>query len=184
MKILFLDTETGGLDETIYSLLTIGLVVWDDKNNIDMKEIWISKEQYITDPKSMAINKINLNLLQEKGVSELDAIKCVENFCTKHFGNEKIILAGHNISFDVSFLKKLYRTYGYDFETRFSHKMIDTVSILKYLYLSGQITEELQSFDAMREYLGITMQDDKRHTALGDALATAQVFSKLLVLKK
>ena len=46
MRILFLDTETGGLDETQYDLLSVGMVVWEDNKIIDTKEILISKAEY------------------------------------------------------------------------------------------------------------------------------------------
>lgn len=48
MKIMFLDVETGGLDEIENSLLSVGLSIWDKGNIIEGKEIFICKEQYNT----------------------------------------------------------------------------------------------------------------------------------------
>lgn len=182
MRILFLDTETGGLDETQYDLLSIGMVVWEDNKILDTKEIFISKSEYKTNSESMKINGLDLSLLQKDGVSEEMAIKEIEQFCNLHFSHERITLAGQNISFDETFLKKLYRNNHYNYEKRFSHKKIDTVSILKFLYLQGKISEKMQSFEEALKELGIEVNKETRHTALGDALMTAKLFTTLLKL--
>ena len=69
MRILFLDTETGGLDETQYDLLSVGMVVWEDNKIIDTKEILISKAEYKTDPEAMKVNGLDLLSLQKNGIS-------------------------------------------------------------------------------------------------------------------
>lgn len=180
MRILFLDTETGGLDEERHSLLTIGLVVWEDNTIIARKELWISKDNYQYDEEAMKINHINLDELREYGISELEAIHSINNFCNEYFNQHPVILAGHNIKFDIAFLKKLYLKYQIPFENYFSHKTIDTVSILKFLCIQGKIPKELESMNKMLEYYGIKVK--KRHTALGDAELTAKLFTKLLEL--
>lgn len=182
MRILFLDTETGGLDERKYDLLSIGLAVWEDNQILDTKEILIHKSEYKTDPEAMKINGLDLVSLQENGISEQMAIKEIERFCNEYFFNERVILAGQNISFDETFLKKLYRDNHCNYEKRFSHKKIDTVSILKFLYLQGKINEKMQSFDEALKQLDIEVNKEVRHTALGDAIMTAKLFTALLKL--
>lgn len=39
MRLLFLDTETGGLNEFEHSLLTMGMVVWENGKIIAKKEL-------------------------------------------------------------------------------------------------------------------------------------------------
>ena len=91
MRILFLDTETGGLDETQYDLLSVGMVVWEDNKIIDTKEILISKAEYKTDPEAMKVNGLDLLSLQKNGISELMAIEEIEKFC--HLETKEAALA-------------------------------------------------------------------------------------------
>ena len=88
MKIMFLDVETGGLDEIENSLLSVGLSIWDKGNIIEGKEIFICKEQYNTVQAALDINKINLDELRIKGISEEKAIEEIESFCFKYFNKE------------------------------------------------------------------------------------------------
>ena len=46
-RILFIDTETGGINPNKHSLLSIGLVVWDQDNGIIYEnEFYIKSEKY------------------------------------------------------------------------------------------------------------------------------------------
>ena len=56
--------------------------------------------------------------------------------------------------------------------------MLDTVLLAA--HLQGQ-TDSL-TLDALAEQFGIEIPPDKRHTALGDALATAEVLLRLIDL--
>jgi len=67
---------------------------------------------------------------------------------------------------------------GYSFQQRFSHRFVDTATILFYLYLTGKIKRKITSSQDAFEYFGIAVQG--RHTALGDVLATAQLFTNLV----
>lgn len=60
-KLLFLDTETGGLNDQIHSLLTVGFVVMEDDQIVDTLEIFLKLDEYHYDEEAMEINQINLN---------------------------------------------------------------------------------------------------------------------------
>jgi len=82
------------------------------------------------------------------------------------------ILIAHNAPFDMAFFYRAQSKIG----ARFDHPVLDTVLLSAVLY--GQ-TEE-HSLDALADRLGVVIPDEDRHTALGDALATTEVFLKLL----
>jgi DNA polymerase III epsilon subunit-like protein len=71
----------------------------------------------------------------------------------------------------------MHQTGGLQF---FSHRIIDTSSILHYLYLSGRIKQRAISSDEAFDLFDIYVEG--RHTAIGDAIATAKLFTKLLYL--
>jgi DNA polymerase III subunit epsilon len=178
-KILFIDTETGGVDPANHSLLSLALVVWKEGEVRESIEILINDGVLNVTEKALEINGINLSEHKKKAVSPDLALQQFGQFLDIHFSrDEKIILGGHNINFDVNFLNGFLSRNGYSFQQRFSHRFVDTSSILFYLYLTGKIKRKLTASQDAFDYFGITVPG--RHTALGDAFATAQLFSKLV----
>ncbi len=178
-KILFLDTETGGINPSENSLLSIAFVVWQGFKIIDSIEILINDEKYNVTPEAININRINLDEHKKVALSPDNVIIAIDTFLNNHFKkDEKITLAGHNINFDVNFLMHFLKEYQYNNLIRFSYRNIDTATILYYLYLAGKIKQKTISSQEAFDLFGVNT--DKRHTALGDALATANLFTKLL----
>lgn len=178
-RLLFIDTETGGLDPEKHSLLSLALVVWENLEIIDSQEFLINDGVLSATKEALAINKIDLEKHKRSAISSYKAIDEILSFINHHFpGQKKITLAGHNVHFDVSFLKAFFSKNNEDFSKYFSHRIIDTSSILHYLYLSGQIGKKAVSSDDAFNLFDIKVEG--RHTALGDAVATAKLFNKLL----
>jgi DNA polymerase-3 subunit epsilon len=85
---------------------------------------------------------------------------------------EDTVIVGHNIDFDMRFFEESAVRTG----VRFANPVLDT---LKLEYLVNPNQEE-KSLEAMATRLGIGVTG--RHTALGDALTTAEVFLALMPL--
>lgn len=178
-KIAFIDTETGGLDPNQNSLLSIALVIWQEYKIIDSTEILIDDGILNVSKKALEINRINLDKHRMNALTAEEAISKFHEFLSKHFApDEKITLGGHNINFDVNFLRHFLVEHKYDWHKRFSHRFVDTATILYYLYLSEKIKDKAISSDEAFKLFGINV--DKRHSALGDAMATAKLFTTLL----
>lgn len=82
------------------------------------------------------------------------------------------VLVAHNAPFDIAFLRRHEGAIG----AAFDHPVLDTVLLSAVLF--GQLEEH--SLDALTVRLGITIPDEARHTAIGDAIATADAFVKLI----
>ncbi|MBS1661748.1 MAG: 3'-5' exonuclease [Bacteroidetes bacterium] len=181
-KILFIDTETGGTDPASHSLLSLALVVWKEMEILASLEILINDGQLNVTEKALEINGIDLDNHRKKALPPATAIKKLDRFLNTHFQKEeKITLGGHNITFDVNFLNTFLTRNGYSFGSRFSHRYVDTSSILFYLYLTKKLKRKLTASQDAFDYFGIAV--DGRHTALGDAIATAQLFTNLVRLR-
>ena len=182
-RLLFIDTETGGLNPDRHSLLSLALVVWEDMEIIDSQELLINDGHLSVTEEALSINKIDIKKHKEIAISSSQAIEKITLFISKHFPYQgKITLAGHNVHFDANFLKAFLSKNDKDFNTCFSHRFIDTSSILYYLYITGHIKQKTISSDEAFKLFEIKVEG--RHTALGDALATAKLFNKLIYLAK
>jgi DNA polymerase-3 subunit epsilon len=85
---------------------------------------------------------------------------------------EGAVLIAHNAPFDMAFLRRHEAAIG----ARFDHPILDTVLLSAVVF--GQ--HEIHSLDALTHRLSITIPEEARHTAIGDSLATADAFLKLL----
>ena len=85
---------------------------------------------------------------------------------------EGAVLVAHNAPFDMEFLRRHEAAIG----ARFDNPILDTVLLSAVVY--GQ--HEVHSLDALSHRLGITIPEEARHTAIGDTIATADAFLKMM----
>jgi DNA polymerase-3 subunit epsilon len=87
---------------------------------------------------------------------------------------EDTVIVGHNVAFDMRFFELKEEASG----IKFDNPVLDTLQ----LSCIAQPGRESQALDEACERLGIAITG--RHTALGDALATAEVFLALIPMLK
>ncbi|MFD1343432.1 3'-5' exonuclease, partial [Litorisediminicola beolgyonensis] len=87
------------------------------------------------------------------------------------FARDGVIVA-HNAPFDLAFLRRHRRAMGVDWDM----PVVDTVLVSAVLF--G--TTEPHDLDSLAARLGVELAEADRHTALGDARATAQVLCRML----
>ena len=90
-----------------------------------------------------------------------------------HFAKDTVIVA-HNAPFDLSFLRR----HEIDMGLRWDHPVLDTVLLSAMVF---GISDD-HSLDALCDRLGFVIPEGDRHTALGDARATARAFTHLIPL--
>ncbi len=87
------------------------------------------------------------------------------------FATDAVFLA-HNAPFDMAFLRREGERSGLAFD----HPVLDTVHMSAIVFGGS----EEHTLDALCARLNIKIPDEDRHTAIGDALATAQAFIAML----
>lgn len=178
--LVFIDTETGGLDPEKHSLLSIALVVWKrDEGIIASKELFIKSQEYSFTKEAQKINKFDKAQHEINALEPKDVISQIELFLSKYYpALKEIELAGHNTQFDVAFLKTFLKQNNRSFNQLFSHRIVDTYSLLKLLTDAALIPEGINSSAKAFSYYKIKVEN--RHSALGDAIATANLYAKMV----
>ncbi len=189
-RFLIIDCETGGIDADKHSILTIAGIGWEPGKEINTNSIFnisIKEHNLNIDPEAIKVNNINLNDIVMYGLPPGEAVNEIVRAITFWNATEPVILAGHNVSFDIAFLKRLFRLANRnDFKAYFSHRSLDTASIFKFLQISKMVDDFGNSSNAFFKFCNVEIKDKDRHTAKGDALATAQSLEYLYyyLLKK
>jgi len=161
------DTETTGLEPSAGDeIISIGAVriVNGRLLNQEVFEQLVNPRRPI-DPEAARVHGIDgRTLLGEPAIEQV--LPGFHRFC------EDTVLVAHNAAFDMRFLELKEASTGVSFR----QPVLDT------LLLSAVVHPSLEdhSLDAVAERLGVRVIG--RHTALGDALVTGEVFLRLLSL--
>ena len=173
-NLVIIDTETGGLDPLKHSLISVGLV---SECGTFTDEFLVKEDELSFDERSMAIHGITEDAIVSTGLTPTAATERLEAFLTKIGGT--IIFVGHNISFDLAFVKRLYRKANKPLPKFISHRSIDTHSLLWLAVDAGRLPKGVCSSDGAFRHFDISPPEALRHTALADAKATQELLLRL-----
>ena len=164
------DTETTGLSTKDDDVIQIGAVrlLNGQRINGEVFNTYVNPGRPIP-PASTKIHHINDDMVKEAPEFAIATKKF-------HAFSNNAILVAHNAPFDLAFFKREETQTGCEFH----HPVLDTVLLSAAIY--GQSVPH--TLDALAERLNITIEESERHTALGDAIATADVFLHLLPILK
>jgi len=157
-----IDIETTGGNSKTDKITEIAIVVFDGKNIINQYSTLINPERKI--PKFITeITGIDDFMVHNSPKFYEIAKKIIEL-------TESRIFVAHNVNFDYSFIVEEFNRIGYDFK----RKKLCTVQQGR-KFIKGKKSFSLGKICAD---LGIEIQN--RHRALGDALATVELFKHIL----
>ena len=164
MKYAVIDIETTGLSSKNERITEIAVFIYNGKEIIDEFITLVNPEK-----------KIPYRIIQMTGINN----QMVENAPKFYEVAKKIVeitqdavFVGHNVRFDYGFVRMEFQRLGYAYE----RETIDTVRLSRKL-IPGQPS---YSLGKLCNTLGIN--NNARHRAAGDALATLQLFELLQTL--
>jgi len=185
VKLVVLDCETTGLEPDTHGLLSVGLVVWSSGVLIDELEVSVHEPNMVYDPEAMEVNRIDICAHQQGGRSPVRAAESIITFLRKHYRcGERAVIAGHNVWFDVAFLKRMFDKTDVSYSEVFARRIVDTASIMMYLYMADRIDSPISKLDDGLRHFGVDLPPDQRHAALADSRATAMLLTKLVDVVK
>lgn len=168
-KILVVDWETTGssfesLAETFrrFQGISVGLIIADSQTFQPIKELYLEiqfeADKYEWTDRAEEIHGLTREHLAEHGVTAEEAACEIASFILENFGTGKVVVAGHNVEFDIEATKQLMERFN--IHLNFHHMAIDTSPL-------GFVTLGLNRSDDLFGFFAGT--DRKAHNALEDA---------------
>jgi len=191
MKFLFIDTETTGIKADSNGLVEIAA-----EYHVDGKKVAEWNEKMFAKQQAPLVNlqALKVNGHSVKGLHSLkDEAVELANFCEwlLKLDTKDLIIVGHNIQFDIDFIKAALRKYGVEgFELITSTKTIDTVGLARTLMFAGKLNMGTvtsvhgANVGNLARALGVDLTNRKLHGAKDDVAVTAEIFYKMVALIK
>ena len=193
-QLCVLDTETTGVDPQYHEVVQVALVPLTSRLEIRKDVMPFSmylkpESPQLADKDAMAKNRLSLSDLclqgfdRDKAVDLLIAWKDKLGLgCTAYGTPKKIMLLGHNIGFDIAFMKKWMTSMVY--EEQFDYHYRDTMIIANFLNDSAGLKAETVPYSKVKlqwlaNKLGVEYDTNTAHDALVDCVITAKVYKKL-----
>ncbi|SIT74021.1 3'-5' exonuclease [Pontibaca methylaminivorans] len=158
------DTETTGLDPAAGLVQIAGLRITNGRLTGERFETLVNPGCPIP-PRATRVHGITDAMVAD-APGAAQALRAFHGFA------EGAVLVAHNAPFDMGFLRRDAAGAGIAFD----HPVLDTVLLSAMVW--GQASSH--SLDALAGRLAITIAPERRHTAMGDAEATAEAFLRLI----
>lgn len=186
-KIIFIDTETGGVNPEKAALIQLSGIIRIDKKDVEKFNFYIKPfENSEVTEKALEIQGRTLEELKtDKYVEEKEVYKqfinLLDKYIDKYDRTDKFIVAGYNVRFDVDMLKAFFQRHGNNFlfsyldssmlDPLYSIRLLQTAEILPVL--------ENNKLETWCKHFGIEL---KAHDSLEDVEATKKLIGKLISL--
>ena len=171
MSIWFVDTETGGLDHEVYSVIEVAMARLHEGKITDRYHAYVKEDPISISPEAMAVNQIDLRADLPWKDARTVAYD-IGNMIAKYEELNYAVLGGHNLPFDKDFLGRIYKSNGLRFP--FSRRFVDTSVIGRFLQDIGVIPECGCKLTQLCEYFCI--DTSAAHTAAGDVDMTIALY--------
>jgi DNA polymerase-3 subunit epsilon len=170
-----LDTETTGLDANVDQIISIALILLDSSLREVSRKLVYAMPAVPVNPGAAAVN----GYTHEKWAAHnaVDQKTLYVEVVETLRGCSKLLPLGHNVPFDIGFVKALFAREGKasDFGKFFSYHALDTVGSSVFFDMArfGKLDSSYK-LKNLCDRFGIRL--DEAHTALADVEATVELF--------
>ena len=188
-KIIFIDTETGGINAEKSALIQLSGRIEVDGAEKEKFDFYIKPfENSEVNEKALEVQGRTLEELgTEKYIDESIIYKkfleILDKYIDKYDKNDKFIVAGYNVKFDIDILKALFERNNNKFLfSYFNSSMLDPLYSVRLLQVAGMLPVlENNKLETWCKYFNIEL---KAHDSLQDITATKKLIEKLVELIK
>ena len=188
-KIIFIDTETGGVNAEKSALIQLSGIIEVDGTEKEKFNFYIKLfENSEVNEKALEVQGRTLEELgTEKYIDESIIYKkfleILDKYIDKYDKNDKFIVAGYNVKFDIDILKALFERNNNKFLfSYFNSSMLDPLYSVRLLQVAGMLPVlENNKLETWCKYFNIEL---KAHDSLQDITATKKLIEKLIELIK
>jgi len=180
-KKLFFDLETTGTNPMKNGIIQIAGII--EINNEEMRSFNMKIKPFESDViEQEALNVSGITLEDIKGFEDPKTaynsiVSMFDNYIDKYDKNDKFIVCGYNVRFDMDFLKEFFIKNGNDYLFSYFGKPKDPFPVIQYLSAMGKINTFNNKLSTVCEYFGINIKD--AHDAMADIQATKSLIEKL-----
>ncbi|MDQ7067781.1 MAG: exonuclease domain-containing protein [Sulfurimonas sp.] len=184
-KVIWIDTETTGLDANIHGLREVGYIIEIDGEvkeegllYINTKTYNIQKylSNYVRDV--MGVTEEKLLEYEDSQSQNLKFIKTIKGYLDLEDKYDKFMVAGFNVEFDIEFIKVWFKDSRNDcsYNDYFGHQTVDILSFVRNLKYFRLFETKNNKLETLCNHFDI---DIKAHEALSDIQATKKLHEKL-----
>ncbi|WP_294729224.1 3'-5' exonuclease [uncultured Fusobacterium sp.] len=189
IKIIFIDTETGGVNAEKSALIQLSGIIEVDGTEKEKFNFYIKPfENSEVNKKALEVQGRTLEELgTEKYIDESiiyqEFLEILDKYIDKYDKNDKFIVAGYNVKFDIDILKALFERNNNKFLfSYFNSSMLDPLYSVRLLQVAGMLPVlENNKLETWCKYFNIEL---KAHDSLQDITATKKLIEKLIELIK
>ncbi len=186
-KIIFIDTETGGVNPEKAALIQLSGIIRIDKKDVEKFNFFIKPfENSEVNEKALEVQGRTLEELKtDKYVEEKEVYKqfvnLLDKYIDKYDRTDKFIVAGYNVRFDVDILKAFFQRHGNNFLFSYlDSSMLDPLYSIRLLQIAEILPVlENNKLETWCKHFGIEL---KAHDSLEDIEATKKLIGKLISL--
>ena len=186
-KIIFIDTETGGVNPEKAALIQLSGIIRIDKKDVEKFNFYIKPfENSEVTEKALEVQGRTLEELKtDKYVEEKEVYKqfinILDKYIDKYDRTDKFIVAGYNVRFDVDILKAFFQRHGNNFLFSYlDSSMLDPLYSIRLLQIAEVLPVlENNKLETWCKHFGIEL---KAHDSLEDIEATKKLMGKLISL--
>jgi len=175
--LIFLDTETTGLNPDVHEIIELAWIITDLNLNKKSGHCYKINPENIenADYKALEINGYSKEVWNKEAIPLEKALREITKSIP--FG-ERAIVIGHNVDFDLRFLRKAFKDLGVF--CSLSYHRVDTLSLSVAYKIAGRgIVKESENFK-LKTMADILEVDHKNtHTAMSDTEAVYEIFKEL-----
>lgn len=182
-KVLWLDTETTGLDCRKHGLREVGFIIEIDGVEVDKGVFKINPFTYTTkdveiDDYALEISGVSIEDLESYDSASYcfkELMHKLVKYVNVNDKNDYFVIAGYFVAFDIGFIKEWFKEMGLQdsYKDLFHYKSLDVFSIVFALRHLGLNSAENDKLETMCNYFGIEIE---AHNALSDIEATKKLY--------